>query len=176
MMMQMLEAGGVPLLVDEARPADRSNPRGYFELAAVKAIARDDAFLDRARGRGIKIVSPLLRSLPARHRYRVILMERPLDQVLRSQATLLGDASAPENRDASSAALRAAFEKVVSSVDDWLASSPNVELLRVSHAEAIRSAEAVARRVAGFVGERTDQQIAAMTRSVDPKLHREQSS
>ena len=33
LMMQMLHAGGMPLLVDEHRPADASNERGYFEHA-----------------------------------------------------------------------------------------------------------------------------------------------
>ncbi|MCA9511706.1 MAG: hypothetical protein KC560_13435, partial [Myxococcales bacterium] len=35
--MQMLAAGGVPLLVDDARPPDASNPRGYLEYAPVRA-------------------------------------------------------------------------------------------------------------------------------------------
>ena len=34
LMMQMLSAGGVPLLHDAFRPADADNPRGYFELDA----------------------------------------------------------------------------------------------------------------------------------------------
>ena len=34
LVMQMLIAGGAPLLTDEVRSADADNPRGYFELGA----------------------------------------------------------------------------------------------------------------------------------------------
>ena len=44
LMMQMLAAGGLPLLVDEQRPPDEDNPHGYFEYAPVKASARDVPF------------------------------------------------------------------------------------------------------------------------------------
>jgi hypothetical protein len=32
MMMKMLEAGGVPIMTDGVREADRDNPKGYFEV------------------------------------------------------------------------------------------------------------------------------------------------
>jgi len=31
LMMQMLQAGGMPLLIDGLRPADADNPNGYWE-------------------------------------------------------------------------------------------------------------------------------------------------
>lgn len=36
MMMRMLDAGGLPLLVDAERPPDTDNPLGYYEFAPVK--------------------------------------------------------------------------------------------------------------------------------------------
>ena len=50
LMMQMVEAGGVPLLYDDERAADVSNPRGYFELQAVKRAPKDPSWLARAPG------------------------------------------------------------------------------------------------------------------------------
>lgn len=50
-MMQMLAAGGMAALTDGHRPPDTDNPRGYFELDAVKSIARDPGFLDNACGK-----------------------------------------------------------------------------------------------------------------------------
>src|SRR5687768_13248036 len=69
MMMQMLAAGGLPLVTDEVRGADESNPEGYFELEAVKDLDKpiDPIWLRAARGRGVKIVSPLLEYLPDTH-------------------------------------------------------------------------------------------------------------
>jgi hypothetical protein len=56
MMMQMLEAGGLPILSDDARKADESNPEGYREMERVKELARggDASWLRKARGRAIK--------------------------------------------------------------------------------------------------------------------------
>ena len=38
MAMKMLAAGGMPILTDGIRQADESNPRGYYELEAVKEL------------------------------------------------------------------------------------------------------------------------------------------
>jgi len=37
MMMQALEAGGMPILTDNVRKSDQDNPKGYFEFAACAA-------------------------------------------------------------------------------------------------------------------------------------------
>jgi hypothetical protein len=99
MMMQMLTAGGLQPLTDGVRTADESNPEGYFELEAVKeldktAFARGDglAWLANARGKAVKILTPLLQYLPETFNYRVILMQRPLDEVVTSQNTMLARA------------------------------------------------------------------------------------
>ncbi|MCD6375283.1 MAG: hypothetical protein J7L94_07120, partial [Caldisericaceae bacterium] len=36
LMMQILRQAGIPLLVDDQRTADESNPQGYFEYQPVK--------------------------------------------------------------------------------------------------------------------------------------------
>ena len=41
MMMQMLDAGGIPPLTDGLRKPDESNPRGYFEYEKAKQLRRD---------------------------------------------------------------------------------------------------------------------------------------
>jgi hypothetical protein len=41
MLMQMLVAGGMPILTDRFREADEDNPKGYFELESVKAMFRE---------------------------------------------------------------------------------------------------------------------------------------
>ncbi len=47
-MMQMLAAGGIDPLADDARGPDPHNPRGYYELEAVKRIPRDTAWVPDA--------------------------------------------------------------------------------------------------------------------------------
>ena len=80
MLMNMLAAGGLELLSDGARAADEDNPHGYFELERVMALADepDPSWLHAARGKGVKIISHLLKHLPRENDYRVILVERDL--------------------------------------------------------------------------------------------------
>ena len=77
--MQMLAAGGLPILADETRAADADNPRGYLEYEAAKRPDAGTGWLLDARGKAVKIVAQLLPALTARHRYRVIFAERPLN-------------------------------------------------------------------------------------------------
>ena len=73
---QMLQAGGVPVLADEHRPADESNQRGYLEFEPAKKLARDATWLGEARGRAVKLVAQLVPSLPREHRYRIVMMHQ----------------------------------------------------------------------------------------------------
>ena len=59
LLMQMLGAGGLPLLADEIRVADESNPAGYMEYEPVKQIGRDVSWFAGAAGRAVKIRLPL---------------------------------------------------------------------------------------------------------------------
>src|SRR5205809_5271301 len=85
LMMQLLHAGGIPALTDHIRAPDTDNPRGYFEFERVKKVKEDAAWLPDARGKVVKMVSQLLYDLPATERYRVVFMERDLEEVLASQ-------------------------------------------------------------------------------------------
>jgi len=81
MMMKMLEAGGLPVLTDEIRTADADNPRGYYEFERVKQIETDNAWLPEARGKAVKMIAALLKHLPPDYRYRVIFMQRKMEEL-----------------------------------------------------------------------------------------------
>src|SRR5262249_57423273 len=82
LMMQMLDSGGVEVVTDNVRAADTDNPRGYHELEKVKRINRDASWLPSARGKAIKMISQLLYDLPPSESYRIVFMDRDLDEVL----------------------------------------------------------------------------------------------
>ena len=84
LMMQMLEAGGMPVLTDGIRDADEDNPRGYYELEAVKRTKDDPAWLHGAPGKVVKMIYLLLYDLPTTYNYRIIFMRRPLSEVVAS--------------------------------------------------------------------------------------------
>ena len=89
LMMQMLCAGGMPVLRDASRAPDADNPRGYFELEAVRHTQRNADWLEAAAGHAVKVVHLLVPELPADRPYRVISMHRALDEVLDSQREML---------------------------------------------------------------------------------------
>ena len=47
LLMQMLDAGGYPVLCDDQRPPDADNPRGYFEYSPVRRLEKDNHWLPR---------------------------------------------------------------------------------------------------------------------------------
>ncbi|MBX7106216.1 MAG: sulfotransferase [Gemmataceae bacterium] len=173
LMMQMLVAGGLPALTDSQRSADESNPRGYLEYEPVKQLRTDRSWLPQARGHAVKIIHLLLRELPvvAGLDYRVVFMQRPLDEVLASQTAMLRrDGKAAGNP----AILRPAFEKQLAQVEAWLATRGDMTVLPVSYHRVVSDPLAVAGEVRTFLGMSLD--IDAMARAVDPSLYRERSN
>src|ERR1039458_2751547 len=110
LMMQMLEVGGLPVLSDGERKADTDNPNGYFEWERIKQLPKDPSLIAEAEGKVVKVISQLILSLPAGHDYRVIFMQRPLPEVLKSQEKMLRRRG---NTDwnAGTSAIEAAFQR-----------------------------------------------------------------
>ncbi|MEE8292673.1 MAG: phosphodiesterase, partial [Candidatus Tectomicrobia bacterium] len=89
MMMHMLVAGGMDVVVDNTRQADEDNPQGYYEFEPVKQLKEDASWLDHAPGKAVKVISGLLYDLPPDKQYKIIFMQRRMQEVLDSQRTML---------------------------------------------------------------------------------------
>ena len=169
LMMQMLQAGGLPVLSDGERKADTDNPKGYLEWERIKQLPKDLSLMAEAEGKVVKVISQLLLSIPDGHEYRVIFMQRPLPEVMKSQDEMLRRRGTYEPI-ADTSAIEQAFQRHLVDVNKWLASKPNVKVLRVHYHRVLREARAVAEGVAQFVG--TPLEIAAMELAVDKNLYR----
>lgn len=171
LVMQMLEAGGVPLLADGQRAPDQSNPRGYYEYAPVKRLYRGEAgWLKDARGRVVKVVSPLLSHLPVQYEYRVIFIERDLEEVLRSQQSMrLRNGEPGFEMDA----MRAELDRHLVQIREWLAAQPNMDVRYVSHRELMRDPRSELQTILEFLPPNSD--LSAMCAVVDPALYRQRS-
>ena len=168
MMMRMLAAGGMPLFTDGARAADADNPLGYFEHGAVKRLRGDASWVARAAGKAVKVVSHLLPALPDGFLYRVILMRRPLEEVIASQRRMLERRGAPPADD--DARMEALFQRHLAETERWLAARPGMRTLAVDYPETLAAPADTARRVAAFLGGGLDE--TAMAAAVDPSLRR----
>lgn len=169
LMMQMLAAGGLQVLSDGERKADTDNPKGYLEWERIKQLPKDPSLIAEAEGKVVKVISQLVLSLPERHEYRIVFMQRPLPEVLKSQDEMLkrrgtyapgGDTSPIEQ----------AFQRHLIEVNKWLAGRANVKVCRVHYHRVLREPQAVAEEVAGFLQVPLD--VPAMVEQVDGSLYR----
>jgi hypothetical protein len=86
LMMQILEAGGLPVVYDDSRKPDEHNPKGYYELEGGKIIdaLSDGKFpMKKYRGKFIKITAWGLEYLP-KGKYNIIYMIRSTDEIVES--------------------------------------------------------------------------------------------
>jgi hypothetical protein len=167
LMMQMLDQGGIEAVTDNVRTADTDNPRGYYEFEGVKKIKHDAAWLSLIRGKAVKMVSQLLYDLPLCERYRIIFMERDLEEMLVSQEKMLqrlGRPAAPREE------IKRAFTLHLERLHEWLARQPNMHVLRVSYNALLQHPPEQARLVAEFLCGKVD--LERMVNSVDRTLYR----
>jgi len=86
LMMQILEAGGIPVAYDDLRKADKNNPKGYYELENGKIIdklKKKEFQINKYRGKFIKITAYGLQFLP-KGNYDIIYMIRNTDEIIES--------------------------------------------------------------------------------------------
>lgn len=170
MMMQMIEAGGIPALADHLREADDDNPRGYYEFEPVKKTKDDPAWLRDAPGKVVKMVYLLLYDLPATHNYKVVFMRRPLTEVLASQHAMLARLG-KKGAALTDEQLTAAYTKEIKRIDAWLAEQSHFDVLNVNYHDAVNDAAGQAAAIDAFLGGGMD--TTAMCEAVKPDLHRQ---
>ncbi len=179
LMMQMLSAGGWPVMADRERAADLDNPEGYFEWEGIKQLRQRPDIIREADGKVVKVISMLLPLLPNRHRYRVIFMQRPIEQVADSQFRMIahrkgrGDDAAPtpeEERQAMIKRLRSHAEWAV----EHLRVAPNFELLEVDYPSLVANPGEWVAKIAAFAGrpETPAALLEQMKAAVKPDLFR----
>jgi hypothetical protein len=167
LMMQILHTGGIEVVTDNFRTPDTDNPRGYWEFERVKKIKEDISWLPELRGKAVKMVSQLLYDLPATERYRIVFMERDLDEVLTSQETMLtrlGQPSPPR------AVIAAAFRLHLTGLQRWLAAQATMTVMPVRYADIVANPESGIARVNEFLGGHLN--VAAAMHAIDPSLYR----
>lgn len=171
LLMQMLEAGGYPILTDEKRRPDENNPRGYFEWEKIKKLARDPLILQEADRKAVKIVTPLIPHLPRKHRYRIIFMRRSLLEVAQSQHRMRF------GRNGSEKSLRETvvplLEKHLNQVSESLYAFSDSQVIEVDYSRLLDDPDSCCNRLAEFVGPDSGLVVERMPSVVDPELYRQ---
>jgi hypothetical protein len=170
LMMKMLEAGGIPILSDGIRKADEDNPKGYYEFERVKELPKGDtAWVKEAKGKAVKVISALLPHLPVLYPYRILFMNRNLDEVLASQRKMLiRRGEDPDAQDDEK--LARLYEKHLTEIKAWIRSQKNMKMLEVDYNELVLNPQPQAEAIRSFLDHSVD--VKRMIAAVDPSLYR----
>ncbi len=170
MMMKMLEAGGIPVLVDNIRQADEDNPNGYYEFELVKKVKDDRSWLDDAGGKVVKMVSMLLKDLPAGQTYKIVFMRRKMEEILASQKQMLVRNNKPTDT-ISDEKMAALFEKHLKEIFAWLEKQSHMHVLYVNYNDMVANPLPYIAQINDFLGKGLD--TDKMAGVIDKKLYRQ---
>lgn len=167
MMMQILDAGDIPISYDDSRGPDEHNPKGYYELEGGKIISRlkDGSFpIKSYRGSFIKVTAYGLRYLPSL-KYKIIYMERNIDEVIDSMDKM-GGKWINTNREST----KEIYIKLNKSVRDDLKNRGDMDVLTMNYNDLLKNPSNL-NRINTFLGVKAD--ISKMSKVIDDTLYRQ---
>jgi len=174
LMMRMLAFGGHPVLVDSSRPADINNPRGYYEIDAVKNLEYDSTWLISCQGFACKMAYPLLYYLPPIYQYRVVLMRRNLLEVVNSQNEMLNNIGHCKDVHSNVADIASYYSYQLEHVSTWMHAQPNIEHLQIDYNALLSGGSIELQRLNAFF--RDTLYLEQMRKAIDPTLYRTRQS
>lgn len=173
MMMQLLEAAGIPVFADGLRGADDNNPLGYYEHNKVKKLIGNNTWLTEVQGKAIKIVLPLLYKIPASLKYKIIFMLRSLDEIVESQhAMLVTNKKLKENTF--NIGVQETFRNYLDYLEPWALKNKNVEILFVNYKQTIEDPFDTIKKISSFLDMVIDEK--EVSKFVIKELYRVKSS
>lgn len=172
LMMQMLQAGGMEIIKDDLRAADEDNPEGYFEYEPVKNLSENNDWLVNAGGKAVKIISPLLPHLPENCFYKIIFMQRNLDEIIASQNKMLERVGKATNVPV--AEIKSLLKQSLLESKRSLIKSKNMKVLFISYEQVLNEPEETTRSINNFLNSKLDSRKMASV--VNKNLYRNKSS
>ncbi|MCB0284018.1 MAG: sulfotransferase domain-containing protein [Calditrichaeota bacterium] len=172
LMMQMLQAGGMEIIKDDLRAADEDNPEGYFEYEPVKNLSENNDWLVNAGGKAVKIISPLLPHLPENCLYKIIFMQRNLDEIIASQNKMLERVGKATNVPV--AEIKSLLKQSLLESKRSLIKSKNMKVLFISYEQVLNEPEETTRSINNFLNSKLDSRKMASV--VNKNLYRNKSS
>ncbi len=167
LLMQILQAGGVPVGFDHSRPSDTHNPKGYFELEGGKVINKlqEKTFpLPAYEGMFIKITAYGLQFLP-QGKYTIIYSERNIEEILDSMERMMG------KPDKHRQETKTSFLNLNTFVKNHINKRPDMQVLYVNYNEIIAQPKKHIQRIISFLGMPATN-VNAMVQAVDDALYR----
>ncbi|NQT26214.1 sulfotransferase family protein [candidate division KSB1 bacterium] len=169
LMMQMLEKGGMEVLSDQIRKPDENNVRGYNEYEKVRSLPKDPSWIIEAEGKVVKIIAQLLFFLPRKFEYRILFMERNMDEIIESQSKMLQNLGTTGAK-LDPAILIQTFQKQMDQAKAIITQAANIEWIPISYNEILTDPAPTAEKVNVFLGNSLI--VQDMASVVDATLYR----
>jgi hypothetical protein len=167
MIMQILNAGGIPTSFDDTRKPDENNPKGYYELEGGKIINRliNKTFpFEKYKGKFIKITCYGIKFLPDA-KYKIIYSERNIDEILYSMEKMMGKKDEKHNET------REIFIKLNSMIKKIMQERKDIDYLTVNYNEILSNPWENIKKIHKYL-EMPKESLEKMIDVVDKKLYR----
>ena len=169
MMMQILEAGKIPIAHNKSRKPDENNPKGYYELEGGKVMSKlmENKFpMRKYRGKFIKITSYGLLCLPnLTRKYTIIYMERDIEEIISSTEKMTGKKTRERMKTIKS------LEKLEHKVKEEIISRVDCRLLILNYNNILEDPKGNVEMILDYL-ELKDTYIDDMVEIVNKKLYR----
>jgi hypothetical protein len=169
MMMRMLEKAGVTILTDQIRKRDEDNLLGYYEYEPVKSLYNDNSWLVKAEGKAIKIVSPLLKTITPEFNYKVIFMERKIEEILASQEKMMKRRNEIQKID--NKTMEGIYRKHLREIKKWLAEQHYIETVYIDYNKAVEGPIQWVEKIVYFL--ELSENAETLAQAVNPNLYRQ---
>lgn len=166
LLMQILDAGEIPIAFDNKRLPDEFNPKGYYELEGGKIINKliEKSFpIEKYMGKFIKITSYGLKYLP-KGAYKIIYSERDIEEILDSMQRMMEKID--ENRSESKKNLM----KLNNMIKKQLQEKKELEVLFVSYNNILKNPKNNIKKILDFL-DLSYENVDKMIDAVDLKLY-----
>ena len=116
------------------------------------------------------MITALLKHLPKKHKYDLVIMRREISEILASQRKMLERRGEDPNKvnDKEMAEL---FSMHFNEVLEWIGQQKNIRSLEISYNQLLQDPEAQIDQLNQFLGGELD--TAGMLTKIDPKLYRQ---
>jgi mRNA-degrading endonuclease HigB of HigAB toxin-antitoxin module len=172
MVMKMLAAGGVNVLTDNIRKADHDNPKGYLEYEPVKNLKTDSGWLKDMKGRAVKVISHLLYYLPRTFTYKIIFIQRSMQEILESQKKMYQRIHKKAD-DIEDVVLEEKFNLHLKKIKTYIENKKYFSCLYVHYGDILHDAFKESSKIQAFLDRPLN--IEAMSKVVDQNLYRNRS-
>jgi len=163
--MHMLSEGGAKLMFDNTNDANEFHPNGSYELKKSFDLHHNKKFLQNIEeGEVVKIYASFLPFLPSNYKYKIIFIDRPVEQILESQHRIKVAKKLVKEGGFGLEEL-SKLTMTNKRVNKWLNNNPKVEFLKLEWNEVKENPFQAAEQIADFTD--FDLKLDAMAKSIN---------